>query len=69
MAENLKSPCAECGERCVGCHGRCEKYNEWRSERDTDAKRRRDAHIVGEYIRYNAAKWKRIHERKAREDG
>lgn len=23
------SPCKECKERCVGCHGRCQPYKEW----------------------------------------
>ena len=22
-------PCKDCGDRVVGCHGRCEKYKNW----------------------------------------
>lgn len=25
-------PCRECGEREVGCHGRCASYGEWKQE-------------------------------------
>ncbi len=27
MKSNL---CFKCGDRCVGCHGSCERYGEWR---------------------------------------
>lgn len=28
------SPCKGCETRIAGCHGSCEKYQNWKSERD-----------------------------------
>lgn len=28
------SPCKGCETRSAGCHGSCEKYKNWKSERD-----------------------------------
>lgn len=30
-----KNPCWKCNERCVGCHGSCERYGEWKVEQET----------------------------------
>ena len=30
----MLSVCTDCPDRCVGCHGRCEKYIAERAERD-----------------------------------
>lgn len=30
------SSCKNCTERYVGCHGKCEKYQEFRKERDAE---------------------------------
>ena len=27
-------PCKDCSDRAVGCHGRCERYQEWKRDRD-----------------------------------
>ena len=27
-------PCKDCSERYQGCHGKCSRYTEWRSEYD-----------------------------------
>ena len=27
-------PCRDCNDRAVGCHGRCERYQEWKRDRD-----------------------------------
>ena len=32
-----KNPCWKCGNRCVGCHGSCELYGEWRKEYELNA--------------------------------
>lgn len=29
------APCKGCTERRPGCHGSCEKYRQWKAERDT----------------------------------
>lgn len=31
----MKNPCWKCNERCVGCHGACERYVEWKAEQET----------------------------------
>lgn len=31
----MKNPCWKCNERCVGCHGACERYGEWKAEQET----------------------------------
>lgn len=30
----IDSPCYGCENRGVGCHGRCERFRVWKSERD-----------------------------------
>lgn len=32
-----KNPCWKCNNRCVGCHGSCERYGEWRKEYEANA--------------------------------
>lgn len=43
-ANNQDCPCAECPDREIGCHGKCEKYKAWREKlneiRAEDYKRR-----------------------------
>ena len=29
-------PCLNCGDRFIGCHGKCEKYKGWRAEYDEE---------------------------------
>ena len=31
---NDHCPCAICGKRYVGCHAKCELYNEWKTDTD-----------------------------------
>lgn len=31
---NPDSPCRRCNDRQVGCHGKCERYAEYRKSRD-----------------------------------
>lgn len=51
------SPCMDCRDRAVGCHGRCERYKEWKGERDAllevvnREKQKRD--LATNYIRHN----------------
>ena len=37
----MKAPCRFCGDRKIGCHARCEKYLEFRQERDKLAEKTR----------------------------
>lgn len=30
----MKTPCQDCTNRCLGCHGTCERYKEFRSALD-----------------------------------
>ena len=30
----MLNPCKNCSERQLGCHGKCEKYAAWKTERD-----------------------------------
>ena len=34
MLLNDNAPCKNCKERAMGCHGKCEKYQMWKSEHD-----------------------------------
>lgn len=37
----MKAPCKGCGDRKIGCHARCEKYLEFRKEREAIAETNR----------------------------
>lgn len=37
------SPCKGCEDRFVGCHDTCEKYQEWRHEKDAENRKIRVA--------------------------
>ena len=32
MATYKMSPCKDCKDRCVGCHGKCVLFKEWKDE-------------------------------------
>ena len=34
MTNKLNSPCKDCPDRTVGCHGKCEKYEAYRVKVD-----------------------------------
>ena len=34
MPHLSNNPCYKCAERKVGCHGKCEKYQEWNKKRE-----------------------------------
>ena len=44
----MLSPCQKCTERHPMCHGKCEKYAEFRKEVEKVAKRRNKAKFVSE---------------------
>lgn len=39
------APCKDCGDRAVGCHDNCEKYQEWKRANDKRREKERDARI------------------------
>ena len=38
----MNAPCKDCPDRVVGCHSTCERYKEWKAEKDQE----RDARKV-----------------------
>jgi hypothetical protein len=46
-----RSPCADCKDRVIGCHGKCVPYAEWRAELER-VKNNRKAYIRQRFIRY-----------------
>ncbi len=33
----MKAPCKECGEREIGCHGKCELYRRYKLRRNAES--------------------------------
>lgn len=58
------SPCKDCAEREVGCHGRCERYKTWRAEMDERREQRRT--IKAAYYDAQLAKWRTINKLRKR---
>lgn len=40
------SPCMDCPDRVVGCHGRCERYKAFQAEREKEYARRHDQYVM-----------------------
>lgn len=49
MVKNNSSPCFECPERHVGCHGHCEKYQSWDKEHQEYLKLKRQQEAIDIY--------------------
>ena len=49
MFSNEKSPCKDCPDRVLGCHGTCERYAAFKQRLEEMYKRRQDM------IRWNSA--------------
>ena len=45
----MRVPCYKCEDRRVGCHGECEKYIEFRKEREVIYQKRAEEVAVREY--------------------
>ena len=43
----MKTPCIDCDDREPGCHGKCDRYKEWRVEFDAE-KAARNAALADE---------------------
>lgn len=46
------NPCYQCPDRYVGCHAKCEKYNEWRVQH-VEEERKKNAYIAEHDIMRN----------------
>lgn len=48
-----QAPCKDCGDRAIGCHGKCERYSSYRAEAEEEKKTRRkiidDSHTTSWY--------------------
>ena len=44
LALIMETPCKDCDDREVGCHGKCAKYNEHRERCAEDRKKRFDSY-------------------------
>lgn len=40
------SPCMNCPDRMVGCHGRCERYKAFRAERENEYALRHERYVM-----------------------
>lgn len=70
MRPKLTAPCKDCKERSPGCHGRCEKYRDYRAELDVENAERlaRDErkYNISSYYNDRANKWLHEESRKAK---
>lgn len=56
------SPCKNCGDRFIGCHGKCEKYKAWRAEYDEEIKEQKKQQNIERLLNRHAIETKcRIH--------
>lgn len=46
----MKSPCMDCQDRVMGCHGSCAKYIEWRKKRNAHKRECRNGLIIDNMI-------------------
>lgn len=44
------SPCKDCSDRQVGCHGSCEKYRAYKDYQETIAERRRMENSINQMV-------------------
>lgn len=67
MIEKKKSPCYKCEAREPGCHGKCEKYAEWRENHEALRTARWEAikdparSVLIENRKTRNEKWRRQH--------
>lgn len=43
---NTTSPCMDCPDRAVGCHGRCEQYKAFRAEKEKEYAFRHEQYVI-----------------------
>lgn len=59
----MQVPCFGCGERAVGCHGRCERYKAWQEFKEVERAARRE-HNEKNTALYEMARKLRLRRRK-----
>lgn len=47
---NVISPCKDCPDRHVGCHGTCKRYKEWDTANRERRERRQNIEMIDNYI-------------------
>lgn len=56
-----KAPCLNCPDRSPTCHGECEKYKQFKAEREVEnAERYKERRSVQEMVDYSKNKWRRL---------
>lgn len=59
VSGTMKPPCANCEERSIECHGKCEKYKEYRAKLD-DVINKRNSECIKNAGVSQKAKVKRV---------
>lgn len=62
----MKSPCKDCNKRYVGCHGRCEKYLEFKKANDERLKQKSLEIDADQYAIDNTMRIRRSWQRRLR---
>lgn len=58
---NVKASCYKCEKRTSDCHSKCEKYIQFKAERDAELKELRKARSkAGDMYGYQIQKYKRL---------
>ena len=56
-----KAPCLNCPDRSPTCHGECEKYKQFKAEKEVEnAESYRIRRGVQEICEYSKSKWRRL---------
>lgn len=58
------SPCKDCEERCLGCHGKCSKYANYRAYIDEKKQQKSDFQATHSVAAFSELKAKRFGPRK-----
>lgn len=62
----MKAPCKDCGKRYIGCHGRCEKYLEFKKANDERLKQKSLEIDADQYAIDNTMRIRRSWQRRLR---
>ena len=62
----MKAPCKDCEKRYVGCHGRCEKYLEFKKANDERLKQKSFEVDADQYAIDNTMRIRRSWQRRLR---
>ena len=62
----MKAPCKDCEKRYIGCHGRCEKYLEFKKANDERLKQKSREIDADQYAIDNTMRIRRSWQRRLR---